>query len=66
MLIAWRAEMFSKKLQTVEALGRAQVMIIDKTGTLTRNELMVQKVMSGDFIYTVSGKGYDSQRCCYA
>lgn len=56
-----RRNVLAKKLQAVEALGRAQVMIIDKTGTLTRNELMVQKVMSGDFIYTVSGKGYDSQ-----
>lgn len=56
-----RRNVLAKKLQAVEALGRAQVMIIDKTGTLTRNELMVEKIVSGNSLYTVSGKGYNAE-----
>lgn len=47
-----------KRLQAVEALGRVQVMIIDKTGTLTRNEFMVDGFFAGTQEYKVTGKGY--------
>lgn len=53
-----KKNVLAKRLQAVEALGRAQVMIIDKTGTLTRNELMVNTFVSGTEVYTVTGKGY--------
>lgn len=33
-----------KRLQAVEALGQAQVIAVDKTGTITKNEMVVQKV----------------------
>lgn len=47
-----------KRLQAVEGLGRADVIIIDKTGTLTRNELIVTQVITQDQNYTVTGQGY--------
>ncbi len=47
-----------KNLQGVEALGRTDVIVIDKTGTLTRNELIVTRVYAQDTMYTVTGEGY--------
>jgi Ca2+-transporting ATPase len=47
-----------KKMQAVEALGRTDIIAIDKTGTLTRNELLVSKVYADDKIFDVSGIGY--------
>lgn len=48
-----------KKLQAVEALGQASVIAVDKTGTITKNELVVQKIFVTGKIYNVSGVGYD-------
>jgi Ca2+-transporting ATPase len=53
-----KKNVLARRLQAVEALGRAQVMVIDKTGTLTRNELMVNTLVAGLQVYTVTGKGY--------
>lgn len=47
-----------KRMQAVEGLGQTDVIMIDKTGTLTRNELMVSKIVMGDVSYNVSGVGY--------
>ncbi len=48
-----------KRFQAVEALGRVDTLVIDKTGTLTRNEMMVQKIYVDNQVIEVSGKGYD-------
>jgi Ca2+-transporting ATPase len=48
-----------KKLQAVEALGQANVIAVDKTGTITRNELAVTKAWSHDIAYDVEASGYD-------
>ena len=48
-----------KKLQAVEALGQARVIAVDKTGTLTKNELVIRKVWINDKIFEVGGTGYE-------
>jgi Ca2+-transporting ATPase len=47
-----------KKLQAVEALGQAQVIAVDKTGTLTKNEMVVTRIYAGERLFDVSGAGY--------
>ncbi len=48
-----------KKLQAVESLGQAQVIAVDKTGTITKNELSIQKVYVEGKTFDVSGIGYE-------
>ena len=48
-----------KKLQAVEALGQAKVIAVDKTGTITKNELMVERVWAGGAEFRVGGVGYE-------
>lgn len=47
-----------RKMQAVEGLGRVNVIMIDKTGTLTRNELMVSRVVFANEVYEITGEGY--------
>lgn len=49
-----------KRLQIVEGLGRIDVIIIDKTGTLTCNEMMVSHAYSlqSKNVYHITGQGY--------
>lgn len=48
-----------KKLKSVETLGCADVICTDKTGTLTRNEMSVRKVLVGGKVFEVGGTGYE-------
>jgi magnesium-transporting ATPase (P-type) len=49
-----------KRLQAVEALGQARVIATDKTGTITKNEMVVQKVFAGQ-VFDISGVGYEPE-----
>lgn len=53
-----KKQVLVKNMQAIEALGRTNVIIIDKTGTLTRNEMMVSQVVVGADRLMVTGSGY--------
>lgn len=48
-----------KKLQAIEVLGETKVLAVDKTGTVTRNELMIESVYIGGETFEIRGSGYD-------
>ncbi|WP_156225616.1 cation-translocating P-type ATPase [Pseudactinotalea suaedae] len=47
-----------KELQSVETLGSASVIASDKTGTLTKNEMTIERVITASGAVRLTGVGY--------
>src|SRR5579864_335936 len=53
---AWRMSkrhVLTRRVPVVETLGSASVLCVDKTGTLTMNQMSVQRLFAGDDFYEV-------------
>ena len=50
-----------KNLSSIESLGRVSIICSDKTGTITRNEMTVEKFWINNEEFEVSGSGYDAK-----
>ncbi|KAB1185399.1 MULTISPECIES: cation-translocating P-type ATPase [Haloferax] len=49
-----------RRLPVVESLGSVDVILTDKTGTLTENQMTVTRIAYGSDIYEVTGTGLDT------
>jgi len=47
-----------KRLQAVESLGQTKIIAVDKTGTITRNEMMIEKIFVSGKTFEIGGVGY--------
>ncbi len=55
---AWRISkhnVLTRRVPVVETLGSASVLCVDKTGTLTMNQMSVQRLFAGHSIFEVNG-----------
>jgi P-type Ca2+ transporter type 2C len=53
-----RQKAIVKRLSSVETLGSASIVCTDKTGTLTKNEMTIETVVTGSGQVDITGTGY--------
>ncbi len=61
-----KKNMLIKKLPAAESLGAATIIVSDKTGTITKNQMTVTDIFYKGQIIKVSGSGYEPKGDFYA
>jgi Ca2+-transporting ATPase len=54
-----------RNLSAVETLGRSSILCSDKTGTITSNQMTIQRIWDTEQFYGVSGVGYSNKGAIY-
>ena len=54
-----RKNVLVKNMQAVETMGHTNIIAVDKTGTLTKNEMVAEKLYANGRFYDISGSGYE-------